>query len=111
MLPEVTIEPETFVEAEACGIAVLKCTATSFRNVTITWKRLHNDLPETAEFSTTKSLNKRVSIMTIAKAAWYHKGVYYCVAKNDVGEVNSSLVNINITGEQITMSSCIYFFS
>jgi len=108
MVPEVTIEPETFVEVETCGDAVLKCTATSFRNVAITWKRLYKDLPETTEFSTTKSLNQRVSIITIKKAAWYHKGDYYCVAKNDVGEVNSSIVHINITGELISLGCYSY---
>ena len=98
MLPEVTIEPKLFVETETRDDAVLKCTATSFRNVTITWKRLHNELPETAEISSTKSLNQRFSTMTIRNIAWYDKGDYYCVAKNDVGEVNSSLVHVNISG-------------
>jgi len=99
MLPEVTIQPESFVEVEACGETVLKCTASSFENVTIAWKRLYKEIPETAEFSTSKTLNQRDSIMKITKVAWYYKGDYYCVAKNNIGEVNSSLVHINVTGE------------
>ena len=108
LVPEVTIEPETFIEAETCGEAVLKCTASSFDDVAITWKRLHKELPETAEFSTSKSINQRVSIMKIAKVAWYHKGDYYCVAKNNIGEVNSSFVHINVTGELITVTIYTY---
>ena len=108
MLPDITIEPETFVEAETCGESVLKCTASGFGNVKVAWKRLHDELPETTEISTTESLNQRVSIMKITKVAWYHKGDYYCVAKNDVGEVNSSFVHINVTGELIAMSICIH---
>jgi len=109
MLPELTIEPESFVEVETCGEAVLKCTAASFENVTITWKRLHKELPETAEFSTSKLLNQKVSIMKITRVAWYHKGDYYCVAKNNIGEVNSSLVHINVTGELLAMHTSIQF--
>ena len=103
MVPEVIIVPKSDVEAEVCSDPILKCTATSFRNVTITWKKLHGELPETAITSTTKSLNQRVSVMTIRNIAWYHKGDYYCVAKNDAGEVNSSVVHVNITGKIIRM--------
>ena len=99
MVPEVMIEPESDVQAEVCSDPIFKCTATSFRNITITWKKLHSELPETVVTSSTKSLNQRVSIMTIRNIAWYHKGNYYCVAKNDVGEVNSSIIHVNITGE------------
>ena len=99
MLPEVTIEPESFVEAETCGEAVLKCTASAYGNLVVEWKKINGKLPETTEISITKSLNQRVTKMTITKAAWYHKGDYYCVAKNDAGEVNSSLVHVNITGK------------
>jgi len=47
MVPEVIIEPESDVQAEVRSDPIFKCTATSFRNITITWKRLHSELPET----------------------------------------------------------------
>ena len=105
LLPEVTIEPEYLVEVEICGEIILKCTASGFGNVRVTWKKLHDELPEATEISTTESLNKRVSILKMTKVAWYHKGDYCCVAKNSIGEVSSSLVHVNITSELSKMST------
>jgi len=111
ILPEVAIDPESFVEVETCGEVILKCTASGFGNVRVTWKRVHDELPETTEISTTESLNEKVSILKITKVAWYHKGDYYCVAKNNIGEVSSSLVHVNITSELSKMSTIYYAFN
>jgi len=97
MLPEITIEPRSFSEVETCGEFALTCTASGFGDIKITWKKLHSELPETTEISTT---DQRISTMKITKVTWYHKGDYYCLAKNNIGEVNSSVVHINVTGEQ-----------
>ena len=98
-LPEVLIDPSSIVE-DTCSDPVFRCTVNGFGEITVTWRKLNDELPETSDVSVvTESLNEKFSILTIRKMVWYYAGIYYCIAKNSAGEVNSSLVTLNVTGE------------
>ena len=75
-----------------------KCTASGFGVLEIVWKRFKHDMPVTAEVTEETSLNKITSILKITKTAGYYSGQYYCVAKNEFGEVVSHIANLHIQG-------------
>jgi len=97
-LPEVSINPNSSL-VDTCSEAVIECTVNGFGNITVTWRKVDGELPETAKVITTDTLNQRVSTLTIREMVWYYKGFYYCVASNGAGDTNSSLVYINVTGK------------
>ena len=97
-LPTVSIDPKSSV-VDSGNEAVFKCTVNGFGNITVTWWKVDDEFPETADAAVTESLNQKVSTLSIKKMVWYYKGIYYCVASNSAGGVNSSLVNLNVTGK------------
>ena len=103
-LPKVSIVPSSSL-VDTCHEAVFVCTVNGFGNITVTWRKVDDELPETADAITTDSLNQTISILTIRKIVWYYKGTYYCVASNSAGEVNSSLAYLNVTGKILMIIS------
>ena len=55
-------------------------------------------LPLSATNITTISHSGVTSILRINKIIHYYKGYYYCVVKNELGEVNSSMAQLNVYG-------------
>ena len=101
-LPVIVRQPVSTV-TEVYNVAIFKCIARSYGNVSITWKRWNSKLPGTANVMTIKSLNEANSTLRIEKSIGYYKGYYYCVVKNIAGIVNSTPAYCNITGMEITM--------
>ena len=99
--PKVLINPNSS-EVDTCSEAVFKCIVNGFGNITVSWRKLDDEFPETSDAVTTDTLSQRVSILTIRKMVCYYKGMYYCTASNSAGEVNSSVVYLNVTGEIFT---------
>ena len=97
VLPVITKQPKSFV-VEANQIATFDCTARSYGDVSVTWKRLNFELPLTANVVVTKSVNEITSILRIEKTIGYYEGYYYCVIENSIGQVNSSFAYCNVTG-------------
>ena len=85
-----------------CSEATFQCSATGYGEITITWNKLHDDLPElpeTSEVSNSSSGNEVTSFLRITNMVWYYKGVYFCTAKNSAGEVNSKMADLNVSGK------------
>lgn len=84
-------------KAEIFATAVLHCSATSYSHMTITWKKVGTQtLPFTAILKTIEMPNNVTSILTITSMAITSFGLYYCVAKNSVGETHSEFSNLLI---------------
>ena len=83
---------------EVYNVATFECTARSYGNVSITWRRLNSELPETANITMSKSLNDITSVLRIEKSIGYYKGYYYCVIGNKAGIVNSRMAYCSVTG-------------
>ena len=101
-LPIIVKQPVSTV-TEVYNVAIFECTARSYGNVSITWKRWNSKLPVTANVMTIKSLNEANSILRIEKSIGYYKGYYYCVIEHTAGIVNSTYAYCNITGNEITI--------
>ena len=96
-LPIIVRQPRSTV-VEICKVATFECTARSYGNVSITWRRQNYKLPVTATVLNTRSLTEIKSILKIENTIGYYKGYYYCVIENIVGVVNSNFAYCNITG-------------
>ena len=79
---------------ELLATAVLSCSATSYSNVSIKWRRVGYPLPIFAVTRTIESPNNVTSILTISTMFISFFGQYYCVARNDIGETHSSSSNL-----------------
>ena len=99
-LPLITTQPSSNM-VEAGNAATFVCSAISYGNASITWKRMSSKLPVTAKVIVTKSLNEITSVLTIEKTIEYYKGYYYCVIENSIGQVNSTFAYCNITGKHV----------
>ena len=75
-----------------------KCSASGFGQLKIVWKRIEHNMPLTAEVTEEKPLNKITSILKITNTAGYYSGQYYCVAKNQVGEIFSQIADLYVQG-------------
>ena len=98
-LPTIIQQPSSTV-TEVYNVATFECMARSYGIVSITWQRLHSELPVTANVTMTKSLNysEIKSTLRIEKIIGYYKGYYYCVIENKAGVVNSATAYCNVTG-------------
>ena len=79
--------------------AVLSCSATSYSNLTITWKKVGFELPITATTNTIKLNNNVTSVLTISKMVMFYGGLYYCIASNSIGETHSIVSNLIVKGK------------
>ena len=96
-LPTIMQQPSSTV-TEVYNVATFECTARSYGNVSITWRRLNSRLPETANVTMSKSLNDITSVLRVEKSIGYYKGYYYCVIENKAGIVNSRMAYCKVTG-------------
>ena len=95
-LPVVTKQPSSTV-VPVFSIGSFECTARSYGAISITWKRLNTELPESVNVTESKSLNELTSMLRLENVRYY-KGYYYCVIENSVGIVNSMLAHYDISG-------------
>ena len=80
---------------ELFATAELSCSATSYSNMTITWRRVGYPLPFSAVINhTINSPNNVTSILTIRRMFSSFFGQYYCVARNHIGETRSTSSNL-----------------
>ena len=95
-LPVVTRQPRSTV-VPVISIGSFECTVRSYGAVSITWKRLKSELPESVNITESKSLNELTSVIRLENVGYY-KGYYYCVFENSAGIVNSTLAHYDISG-------------
>ena len=95
-LPVVTRQPSSTV-VPVFSIGSFECTARSYGAVSITWKRLKSELPESVNITESKSLNELTSVLRLENVGYY-KGYYYCVIENSAGIVNSTFAHYDISG-------------
>ena len=96
-MPTILKQPND-VKINVCKTVVFKCTAQSFGELKIVWKRVKYNMPVTAKMTEEKSLNKITSILNITKTAGYYSGRYYCVAENQAGKVASRFATLYVQG-------------
>ena len=95
-LPVVAKQPSSTV-VPVFSIGSFECTARSYGAISITWKRLNTELPESVNVTESKSLNELTSMLRLENVRYY-KGYYYCVIENSVGIVNSTFALYDISG-------------
>ena len=98
-LPVITRQPSSTV-VQVFSIGSFECIARSYGDVSITWKRMNSQLPESVNISESKSLNEIASVLSLENVGYY-KGYYYCVIKNSAGLVNSTLAHYGVAGNVI----------
>ena len=96
-LPTISEQPSN-VTVNFYESVSLNCTAYGFGVLKVFWKRVKHPMPVMTEVTEKESLNKITSILKITKTTGYYSGQYYCVAKNEVGEVVSKIANLYVQG-------------
>ena len=85
-----------------------KCTAKLDGNIQTQWKKLNSvKLPQLSTTVTSFSHDVVTSILKIDKIIHHYKGYYYCVVKNEIGEVNSSMAELHVDGMFSILEVCI----
>jgi len=84
----------------------LTCEAVGFGSITVTWKRISLELPDTATQSDTKSGDLFTSILRITRTNGYYAGQYYCIAENSAGKVTSEIAKLDVIGTKILLFAC-----
>ena len=103
--PEV-IEHPKHVSGDIYTSVTFQCKAKLYGNVQIQWKKLRSSkLPEASTTITRRSRDGVTSILKIDKIIHHYKGYYYCVVKNEIGEVNTSLAQLHVDGTFCTKRS------
>ena len=96
--PKVTEHPKS-ISADFYASITFQCRAKLNGNIQVQWKKLNSTkLPQTATIITNKSNCEIISILKIDKIIHHYKGYYYCVVKNEIGEVNSSMAQLYVDG-------------
>ena len=78
----------------------IECIVRSYGNVTITWKKLNSLLPNSAVVDDEmKSVNEIRSVLRIPNVIGYYKGYYYATITNSAGEIDSTVVYLNVSSK------------
>ena len=73
------------------------------------WKKINSkQLPQSATVVTNRSHDGVTSILKIDKIIHHYRGYYYCVVKNEIGEVNSSMAELYVNGMLRKHIKCVY---
>jgi len=105
--PEVIEHPKS-ISAGIYTSVTFQCRAKPYGNVQIQWKKLKSfKLPEASTTFTNRSQDGVTSVLKIDKIIHHYKGYYYCVVKNKIGEVNSSVAQLHVDGMCCTKSQYI----
>ena len=97
-LPVILKQPKSIV-VQAFSFGSFECTARSYGNVSIVWKRLNSELPWpiTAKITVSETLNEINSVLKL-ESIGYYEGYYYCAIENSAGVINSTLAYYEISG-------------
>ena len=96
----VIVKQPVYVTVDATDVAVIDCVVSSYGYVTITWNKLNSTLPNSAVVhNETKSVNEIRSVLKIPNVIGYYKGYYYATIKNSAGEINSTVVYLNVSSK------------
>lgn len=100
--PVILMQPKS-AKVKVCSEVTFNCSASGYGKLTVTWKKLSDELPATRTISNSESGKAVTSYLKITDTVWYHRGTYYCTVKNSAGEVNSSIVRLNVTGNLLAV--------
>ena len=96
--PEVTEHPN-HISVDILASVTFQCKAKLSGNIQIYWKKLNSvKLPQTATVTTNRSQDGVTSVLKIDKIIHHYKGYYYCIVKNEIGEINSSMAELHVDG-------------
>jgi len=96
--PELTEGPNSTL-ADIFSSVTFKCKAKSYGDIQIYWKKDGSlKLPASATITTTWSHDEILSVLEINNIINYYKGSYYCVVKNEIGEIISHQAKLNVKG-------------
>ena len=99
-LPVIVEQPYSFTTVSANDEAVINCTISGYGDIEITWKKINSTLPNSAVVDNeTESVNEIQSILRIPNVIGYYKGYYYATIKNSAGEINSTVVYLNVSSK------------
>ena len=88
------------VDVTDVDVAVIDCVVSSYGDVKITWNKLNSTLPNSAVVDNEpKSVNEIRSVLRIPNVIGYYKGYYYATIKNSAGEINSTVVYLNVSSK------------
>ena len=96
-LPVITKQPRS-TTVQVFGTDSFTCTAESYGDVSVTWKKINSELPVTADITVSKSLNRIISVLRL-ESVGYYKGYYYCVFENSAGRVNTKFAYFDVIGK------------
>ena len=99
--PVVTKHPSSTI-TQVLSIASFECTARSYGEVSLSWKKLNSTLPLTVDITMSMSLNEITSVIRL-ESVGYYKGYYYCVVENSAGTVNSTFAYFDIRGSYMAL--------
>jgi len=88
--------------ATICSSVTFECSVQSFGYVSVEWKKYQSVLPFTATVNNITSLNEVTSVLTITDVAGYYRGLYYCIATNNIGTTVSNYANLYVLGTYVT---------
>lgn len=104
--PKITEHPQNLL-IDVYTSVVLKCKSLLFGNVQIYWQKSGSSrLPRAASITNTRSQDEIISTLNITKALTYYSGSYYCNAKNEIGEANSSHAQVQVKSNDCFMHVC-----
>ena len=97
--PQVIEHPKS-VLADIYTSVTFECKAKVYGNFQIQWMKFASTkLPQLATTTIDKSRNGVTSVLLkIDKIIHHYKGYYFCIVKNELGEVNSSKAELRVDG-------------
>ena len=102
--PEITEHPKS-IRADISASISFQCTANPYGNIQIQWKKVGSSkLPKSATTFTNRTQDGVISTLKFKNVIHPYMGYYYCVVKNEIGEVNSSVVQLHINSKSYERS-------
>jgi len=96
-LPVITKHPSNVI-TDIYATAQFECKAKALRNVEVIWKRVGSNLPITAKITINVKSDEITSILNITRISEYYEGRYYCIIKNNAGDVVSNQAHLHVNG-------------
>jgi len=78
--------------------AQFECKAKALGNAEVIWKRVGSNLPITAKITINIKSDEITSILNIIRISEYYEGRYYCIIKNNAGDVTSNQAHLHVNG-------------
>ena len=95
----VTEHPKS-VWVDFYGSVAFQCRAKQYGIIQVQWKKVGSSrLPKSSNTFITITKDGVNSTLKIDQIIHRYKGYYYCVVKNEIGEVNSSIAQLHVNGK------------